>query len=122
LTYLFDKITEFKENDNCGEALCADLRIHGSEEGAPDYAILAPKLTVTLNGNKVEIGWGWLGYGKFLDQCEIQVDRGTGYQVLTFDTTPFPVTLTQWKYRAIYRVDDAQVGQWSAEVSVTVGG
>jgi|APTNR8051073442_1049403.scaffolds.fasta_scaffold25735_2 hypothetical protein len=129
LTYLFNKIAEFKENDNCGEALCADLGIHGSEEGAPDYTVLAPKLTVTLNGNKVEIGWGWLGYGKFLDQCEIQVDRGTGYQVLTFDTTPgytdttpFPVTLTQWKYRAIYRVDDAQVGQWSTEVSIAVGG
>lgn len=129
LTYLFDKIAEFKESDNCGEALCADLRIHGAEEGAPDYAILAPKLTLTINGNKVEIGWGWEGYGKFLDQCELQVDRGTGYQVLTFDTTPgytdttpFPATLTQWKYRGIYRVDDAQVGQWSAEVSIVVGG
>lgn len=86
-------------------------------------------LTLTLNGNKVEIGWGWLGYAKFLDQCEIQVDRGSGWQVLTFDTTPgytdtapHPATLTEWKYRAIYRVDDEQVGQWSAEVSIAVGG
>jgi hypothetical protein len=62
---------------------------------------------------------------------EIQVDRGDGkgWAVLTFDTTPgyldttpFPAALTKWKYRAIYRVDDHQVGQWSAEASVSVGG
>ena len=35
---------------------------------------------------------------------------------------PFPTNLTQWKYRAIYRVDDSQVGQWSSEASVNVGG
>ncbi len=67
----------------------------------------------------------------FLDQCELQVDRagGKGFIVLTFDTTPgytdttpFPAALTKWKYRDIYRVDDHQVGQWSAEVSVNVGG
>jgi hypothetical protein len=129
LSYLFDVIAEIKENDGCSDAMCADLRIIGSEDGAPDYAVLAPVLTVTINGNKIDIGWGWQGYAKFLDQCEIQVDRGTGWQVLTFDTTPgytdstpFPATLTQWKYRAIYRVDDQQVGQWSAEVSIAVGG
>lgn len=38
------------------------------------------------------------------------------------DTTPHPATPTKWKYKAIYRVDDAQVGLWSAEVSVVVGG
>jgi len=79
----------------------------------------------------VQLGRGWQGYGKFLDQCEIQVDRadGKGWAILTFDTTtnytdtiPFPTALTKWKYRAIYRVDDAPVGQWSAEVSVNVGG
>lgn len=31
-------------------------------------------------------------------------------------------TLAHWKYRVIYRVDDAQVGQWSTEVSIAVGG
>jgi hypothetical protein len=29
---------------------------------------------------------------------------------------------TREKYRAIYRVEDARIGQWSAEVAVTVGG
>lgn len=38
------------------------------------------------------------------------------------DTQTPPATLTKWKYRAIYRADDRRVGQWSAEVEVTVGG
>ena len=115
LSYL---TTALKENNACTDSICSDLGIIGSEDGAPDYTTLTP----TISGNKVEIGWCWQGHGKFLDQCELQVDRGTGWQVLTFDTTPFPATLTQWKYRAIYRVDDAQVGQWSAEVSIAIGG
>jgi hypothetical protein len=28
----------------------------------------------------------------------------------------------KWKYRAIWRVGDEQVGLWSEEVSITVGG
>ena len=62
--------------------------------------------------------------------CELQVDRadGKGFVILAFDTTPgytdttpFPATATLWKYRAIYRIEDAQTGQWSQEVSVMVG-
>ena len=77
------------------------------------------------------MGWSWQGLSKHLDLCEIQVDRsdGKGWVLLTFDTlpgyldtTPFPATLTKWTYRAIYRVDDHRVGQWSREVSVSVGG
>jgi len=128
LNFIFDKIAELKENNACTDSMCSDLGIIGSEDGAPDYTTLAPKLTLAISGNKIEIGWGWQGHSKYLDQCEIQVDRGTGWQVLTFDTTPgytdttpLPATLTQWKYRAIYRVDDTQVGQWSAEASIPVG-
>jgi len=60
---------------------------------------------------------------------EIQVNRGAGWQLLTFDTTPgyidtepIPATPTKWEYRAIYRVNDQRIGQWSAVVSVIVGG
>ena len=38
------------------------------------------------------------------------------------DTFPLPATPTKWKYRAIYRVGDAQVGIWSNTVEITVGG
>jgi hypothetical protein len=38
------------------------------------------------------------------------------------DTTPFPATPSKWTYRAINRVGDSRLGQWSNPVSVTVGG
>ena len=75
------------------------------------------------------IRWGWGGNAAYLDSCEIQVDRGDGhgFALLTIDTTPnytdtqaFPGTSTLWSYRAIYRVNDHQVGNWSQTVSVHV--
>jgi len=61
---------------------------------------------------------------------ELQVDRyGNGYVFLANDTTPcytdttlLPAAPTIWKYRGIYRVGDQRVGQWSNEVTITVGG
>jgi hypothetical protein len=77
----------------------------------------------------VLVDWGWQGKAAFLDMIELQVDRGTGWQLLAYDTTPrytdtasVPASPAKWKYRAIYRVGDDRVGQWSPEVSVPVGG
>ena len=107
----------------------AFFRVWNAAQGAPDFATFAPVLKAMVQGNKVDIDWDWQGFRKFLQQCEIQVDRGNGWEILTFDTTPdytdshpHPAAATQWKYRAIYRVDDTQVGQWSPVVSVMVGG
>ena len=128
LARIFDTVADIKASDTYTDAIGQDLGIIGAGKTAPDLATLQPVLKVSLAGNKVELDWSWQGNSAYLDQCEIQVDRGQGWQVLTFDTTPgytdstpFPATPTKWKYRAIYRVDDQQVGQWSAEVSVTVG-
>ena len=108
-----------------------DLGVIGAEQSGPDFTTLRPEITAAIIGSGVQIGWGWQGLSKFLDQCEIQVDRGDGkgWVVLTYDTTPgyldttpFPTALTKWKYRAIYRVDDTPVGLWSSESSVSVGG
>ncbi len=128
LTRIFDTVGDVKASDTYTEAIGMDLGVIGPAKMPPDLATLQPVLKLMLAGNKVDVGWGWDGNSPFLDLCEIQVDRGQGYQVLTFDTTPgytdttpFPATPTKWKYRAIYRVDDQQVGQWSAEVSITVG-
>ena len=75
------------------------------------------------------MGPGW--HPAFLGICEIEVDRSDskGFVMLTFDTTPnytdttpFPSTPAKWTYRAIYRVGDQRVGQWSKSVSITVGG
>jgi hypothetical protein len=84
-----------------------------------------------VQGNQVQIGWGWGGNSQFLDMIELQKDSGDGqgFKFLAndttpgyIDTTPLPAAPTKWKYRAIFRVDDAQVGMWSLTVEVTVGG
>lgn len=107
------------------------LGLEGAEQTGPNMATIQPDITAKIAGNAVTIPWGWGGHGAFLDICEIQVDRGDGkgFVMLTFDTspgytdtTPFPTAPTKWTYRAIYRVGDAQVGQWSKETSVMVGG
>jgi len=64
---------------------------------------------------------------------EIWVDRndGNGFVLLTISTQPntadnaplpAPGTSAVWKYKAIYRYHDEQVGQWSDVISITVGG
>ncbi|HEV2804632.1 MAG TPA: hypothetical protein VGW57_06865 [Chthoniobacterales bacterium] len=107
------------------------LGIEGSQQTGPDYATLQPHLDVSISGTQVLLGLDWSGYRDYLDLCEIQVDRGAGagFVALAFDTTPgytdtqpFPAAPVKWTYRAIYRVGDSRVGQWSNPVSVTVGG
>ena len=64
---------------------------------------------------------------------ELWVDRndGNGFVFLTINTepnTPDPAPLpapgnsVMWKYKAIYRFHDEQVGEWSDVLSVVVGG
>jgi hypothetical protein len=114
-------------NPSIGEA----LGIEGAEQTAPDYATIQPDISATINGTHVDLGWDWGGFANFLDQLEAEVDRsdGKGYVLLAIDTTPgytdnqpFPTAPVKWTYRAIYRVEDSRVGQWSKPVSVTVGG
>ena len=90
-----------------------------SKSAPGDLGIVQPDIDVTIGGNSA-----------FLDQCEIQVDRGDGkgWVLLAIDTTPnytdttpMPATPTKWKYRAIYRVGDHQVGIWSKTVEIMVG-
>ena len=63
---------------------------------------------------------------------EIWVDRtdGSNFVLLaintepnTTDTTPLPPAGSSavWKYKAIYRLHDEPVGQWSDVISVAVG-
>lgn len=103
------------------------LGIEGAVITGPDFSVFKPVLRLEISGGQVIARWGWQGFEPFLDLLEIQVDRGSGYQLLTFDstpdytdTTPFPATAALWKYKAIFRVGDARVGQWSDEVSITV--
>jgi hypothetical protein len=120
-----------KAHPNYNDAIGQTLGIEGAVSTGPDLAVLQAVLTLSIVGNAVFIGWGWQGFSAFLDMLEIQVDRGDGkgFVLLTYDTTPnytdtfpLPATPTKWKYRAIYRVGDHQVGVWSNTVEIVVGG
>jgi hypothetical protein len=129
LVRVFDLVQTIKGAAGYTDAIGSDLGLIGSEQSAPDFATFGPVLKVTRAPAGVTVGWGWQARKAFLDMIELQVNRGAGWQMLAFDTTPgyvdtepIPATPTKWEYRGIYRVGDQRVGQWSAEVNVIVGG
>ncbi len=124
-------VKQNKASANYNVSIGDALGIEGAQQTPPDFTTLQPQIGATLNGNHVDVDWGWGGYGAYLDLCELQVDRGDGkgYGLLAFDSTPgysdtapFPAAPVKWTYRAIYRVGDTQVGVWSNPVSITVPG
>lgn len=55
--------------------------------------------------------------------------RDSGFALLAMNTTPnyldttaAPTTPQRWTYKAIFRVGDQRVGQWSDEVIIIIGG
>jgi hypothetical protein len=124
-------VKQIKGSASYNEATGAALGIEGAQQTGPDLTTVKPDIDAIISGTHVDIPWGWGGYAAFLDMIEIVVDRSDskGEVLLAYDTTPnytdttpFPATPTKWTYRAIYRVGDSRVGQWSKPVSVTVGG
>ena len=108
------------------EAIGEALKIVGDDVAMPDLATLLPVISTRLAGGVVEVLWT----KQKMDSLEILVDRGdgTGFIFLTIDTvpnyidtTPFPPAPAKWKYKAIYRLSDARVGQWSAVAEAMVG-
>ncbi|MFN0076576.1 MAG: hypothetical protein ACKVY0_08885 [Prosthecobacter sp.] len=124
-------VKQIKAHTAYNESTGQVLGIEGPVQTGPDFAVLRPLLRLEINGGQVVIRWSWQGHAAFLDMLELVVDRadGKGFVTVAFDTTPdytdttpFPATPTKWTYKAIYRVGDQRVGQWSDEVSITVGG
>jgi hypothetical protein len=124
-------VKRIKAHPNYNESVGEALGIEGPDQVAPDLTTIKPDINAKVTGNQVLIEWGWGKNAAFLDLCEIQVDRNDnkGFVLLAYDSTPnyidtqsFPSSPAKWTYRAIYRVGDSQVGQWSKPVSVTVGG
>jgi len=122
-------LRQVKASANYSSAIGEGLGIEAAHHTAPDFTALKPVITVSVSGDHVLVDWAWQGHRVFLDQCEIQVDRGDGkgFVVLTCATVPgytdktaFPAAPVKWLYRAIYRVADAPVGQWSNVTGVTV--
>jgi hypothetical protein len=131
LERIFALVQVIKKSGKSTDAINADLGIVGTVDSGPDLATITPHIGAVASGSTVHIDWGYQGQRKFLSSIEILVDRADthGFVLLTIDTTPdytdtaaWPTVKTIWTYKAIYHVDDAQVGHWSAPVSVTVGG
>jgi hypothetical protein len=131
LNRVFVLVRRIKNSGKCDDSIAADLGIAGMEVSQPDLSLARPVLKVVISGRRVHIKWNWQGLSNWLGSCEIMVDRGDGkgFALLCVDTTPnfidpqeFPAAKTVWSYKAIYRAGDAQVGQWSQAVDVSVGG
>ena len=113
---------------NYTETIGKSLHIIPAQTPSPDPALLQPELTFDYNGGHPVLYW----YHNGTDALVIEADYGTGaFGLVTIqmstsfeDSSPLPLsgTVALWKYRAIYRIRDAQVGQWSKVLEVSVKG
>jgi hypothetical protein len=119
-------VARIKKHPGYTEAIGNDLDIIGAEQ-AFDPGTMKPVLKLTLDAGHPNVGWKKQG----MDAIEIEVDRGNGFVFLAIDTVPdyldtapLPAAgaSAAWKYRAIYRLNDDRVGQWSDMASISVMG
>ncbi len=118
-------VQTIKNNAAYTTAMGEDLGIVGAgqtfdpQTGKPTLALSA------FNNDQVRVAWK---KGNF-QGMRIDVDRGTGGWTFLatdsvpdyIDTHPLPAAPTTWKYRAVYRLDDVNVGEWSDTAQITVG-
>ena len=106
-----------------------DMGIEGEEITEESVNDSKPSLKLVLvNGGHPEVQW----VKKNMDAIAIYVSRNNStWELLAIDTVPnytdtfsLPASgqAAIWKYKAIYRLNDSNVGQWSDEVSVSVSG
>ena len=117
-----------KTHKNYTSAIGQDLWLIGSSQ-VVDPNTWKPILTIQNQAGHPIIVWS-KGQASAI---EIWVDRGDGHDFVlltintepnTTDSSPLPAAGASalWKYKAIYRLHDEQVGQWSDVISVSVGG
>ena len=119
--------TRIKKHSSYTDAMGQDLGLIGAEQTV-DLVNIKPSLKVQMQAGRPNLLWTKQG----MDGMEFWVDRGTGtFAFLAIDTVPdyldtaalpAPGTGAVWKYKAIYRLKDEQVGQWSDILSVSVMG
>ncbi len=120
-------VARIKKHSGYTDAIGQALDIIGAEQTF-DPNTLKPVLKTELQAGHPAVLWT-KGHA---DALEIWVDRGTGTSAfLAMDTVPdyvdtfalpAPGQTALWKYKAIYRLNDEQVGQWSDVVSQAVQG
>ena len=118
-------VAHLKSHKNHTSAIGLDLGLIGTTT-VVDPSSWKPTLTAQNKAGHPIIGWT-KGAAAAI---EIWVDRGdgAGFVFLTINTEPntsdnqhLPAISAIWKYKAIYRLHDEQVGQWSDVLSITVG-
>jgi hypothetical protein len=118
-------VARLKTHKNYTSAIGLDLWLVGSTS-VVDPNTWKPILTAQNKAGHPIIAWT-KGAAAAI---EIWVDRGdgAGFTFLTINTEPntndphpLPSNSALWKYKAIYRLHDEQVGQWSDVLSITVG-
>ena len=122
--------TIIKKRTNYTIADGNDLGIEGVDmtpTTQKSQAEIKPIISVRLvQGGKPEVVWAKDDF----DGIDIFVDRGNNmFEFLATDTypnytdnAPLPTTgAALWKYKAIYKYDDEQTGQYSDIVSIAVG-
>lgn len=118
-------VLRIKSHKDYLESDGAELGIIGTETQV-DLNQIQPEINVRISAaGHPEIVWT----KNRMDMLEIQVNRGNGYELMSFDSHPNSTDTAAlpasgqsavWKYKAIYRLHNEQVGQWSAEHSIAV--
>jgi hypothetical protein len=125
---LWTFVAHVKTHKNYTTAIGQDLWVVGASH-IVDPSTWKPVLGVQIQAGHPVIAWT---KGK-AGAIEIWVDRndGNNFVFLTINTEPnttdpsplpAPGTSAAWRYKAIYRLHDEQVGQWSDVMSIAVGG
>ncbi len=118
-------IARIKTARNYSDAIGQDLNIVGTTQ-IVDPTSWKPVIDISITAGRPTLQWS----KGTADSIEVWADRGDDkgfhfYAVTTepnfTDTTTGPATAALWKYKAIYRLRDEQVGNWSDVISVAVG-
>lgn len=119
-------IARIKTARHYTEAIGQDLSIVGSTQ-IVDPDGWKPIIDIAVKAGRPVIQWT----KGDADSIEIWADRGDdkglAFHTITTDpaytdASPAPAGSALWKYKAIYRLRDEQVGNWSDVISVAVGG
>ena len=102
------------------------LGIEGADAVGKKEADLQPELKVQVMGSNVQVS----AVKGDTQGFEVWCNKGTNTFVFVGfatgskfkDPSPLPAQAAIWKYKGIYHLHNEQVGQWSQEVSVNVGG